>query len=482
MNEKPTYHDLEQRIKELEKTTIESEEKFATFFLKSPIPMAITVMKDGRYVEVNEAFAKVMGLKREELIDNTSVGAGYITAEDRAIFLDEYRRKGFVENLELQMHVKGGEPRYGLFNSSKITIGDKDFFLTQVTDVTERKWVEEALHKSEERFRTIFENAVEGIFVTTPEGRFLRANTAAARMLGYESPEELIAAITDTGSQLYTNPEDRDTMFTLLQKHGFVRNYEVRCRHRNGSIIWGMLNMRLARDDEGNILHIEGTCQDITARKRAEEAVKQSENRLSGIIEFLPDATFAINLEGKIITWNRAIEEMTGFSAETMLGKGDYEYGVALYQERCPILVDLPFSWDDDIAKRYSFINKDNGTFYAERDVPHMRGRKRTLWCKASPLRDESGDIIGAIESIRDVTDRKQAEEALREAKDYTENLINSANVLIVGLDTVGRITLLNEAGEKMTGYRADEVIGKSWVELFISRATGLRVADEFDS
>jgi two-component system, cell cycle sensor histidine kinase and response regulator CckA len=158
MNKKPTYTDLQQRIKSLEEATgkieeIEStlkncEEKFAESFLKSPIPMVITAMKDGRYVEVNEAFAKAMGLKREELLGNTSTGAGYITGEQRKLFLDEYSRKGSVENLELQVRVKGGELRHGLVNSSKITIGCEDFFLTMVTDITEHERLKEELLKA----------------------------------------------------------------------------------------------------------------------------------------------------------------------------------------------------------------------------------------------------------------------------------------------------------------------------------------------
>lgn len=157
MEKKPTYADLEKRINILEEVVrkteaIESalrysEEKFAESFMKSPIPTAITAMKDGRYVEVNEAFAKIMGLKIEELRGNSSIGAGFITREQRSLFLKEYYQKGFVENLELQMRVKGGEIRYGLFNSSKIRISSEDFFFTTVTDITHRKLLEEELLK-----------------------------------------------------------------------------------------------------------------------------------------------------------------------------------------------------------------------------------------------------------------------------------------------------------------------------------------------
>ncbi|NTW77835.1 MAG: PAS domain S-box protein, partial [Syntrophaceae bacterium] len=141
---------LQKEILERKKTEAilkDSEKKFAATFYKSAIPMAITAIKDGRYIDVNESFMKVMGLKYEELVGDSSTGAGYITAESRALFLNEYRQKGFVENLELSMRVKNGKRRRGLFNSSKITIGSEEFFLTMVTDITELRRVEEKLKK-----------------------------------------------------------------------------------------------------------------------------------------------------------------------------------------------------------------------------------------------------------------------------------------------------------------------------------------------
>ncbi|MCX5817170.1 MAG: PAS domain S-box protein [Proteobacteria bacterium] len=150
---------LKQRIKELEQSEAEhiqveeklqeSEEKFAVAFLKSPVPMAITTIREGRYTDVNETFSKIMGLKREELIGNTSTGVEYITPEQRALFLNELNKKGYVENLELQMRIKGGEVRYGLFNSTRIKIANEDYFLTMVTDITEKKQVEEELLRAQ---------------------------------------------------------------------------------------------------------------------------------------------------------------------------------------------------------------------------------------------------------------------------------------------------------------------------------------------
>lgn len=154
---------------------------------------------------------------------------------------------------------------------------------------------------------------------------------------------------------------------------------------------------------------------EITQHKRDEEALRESEKRLSDIINFLPDATFAIDKGGRVIAWNLAIEEMTGVRAESVLGKGNYEYGLPFYGYRRPILIDLVFMSDENLAMKYSFVTKRGDVILAEADVT-MKGEGKALWGIAGPLYDSRGNIVGAIESIRDITDRKQAEEALEKA------------------------------------------------------------------
>ncbi|MDQ5985019.1 MAG: hypothetical protein CSYNP_00723 [Syntrophus sp. SKADARSKE-3] len=136
--------------KQVEEFLKEREKTFATAFLMNSIPAAITTLKEGRYIEVSEAFLKLMGLELHQVIGNTSTGIGFITPEQREIFLNEFIRKGFVENLELEMRTKGGEIRHGLFNSVKIPISHEDHLLTLVTDITERKHTELELARYKE--------------------------------------------------------------------------------------------------------------------------------------------------------------------------------------------------------------------------------------------------------------------------------------------------------------------------------------------
>ncbi len=153
---------------------------------------------------------------------------------------------------------------------------------------------------------------------------------------------------------------------------------------------------------------------DITEQRRIREALRESEQRLADIIEFLPDATFAIDREGIVIAWNRAMEEMTGVKAPDIIGRGDYEYAITFYGMRRPILIDLILHPDDRIERGYYVLKKDRDLLIIETDVPQVKGQKAFLWAKASPLYDSRGNIVGAIESIRDITDRKLVEESVR--------------------------------------------------------------------
>lgn len=149
---------------------------------------------------------------------------------------------------------------------------------------------------------------------------------------------------------------------------------------------------------------------DAHESKGIESAYAESQQRLSDIINFLPDATFAIDLEGKVIIWNKAMELMSGVDAAHILGKGDHEYSVPFYGSRRPILIDLIFASEKEIQDNYQFVTKVEDSILAEAAVEFGGKGLRNLWGKASPLYNAKGEIIGAIEAIRDVTAQKTAE------------------------------------------------------------------------
>lgn len=148
-------------------------------------------------------------------------------------------------------------------------------------------------------------------------------------------------------------------------------------------------------------------------RRSVEEELHLEQRKFLDIIEFFPDAVFIVDKDRKIMAWNRAIEIMTGYEKEQMLGRGDYEYAIPFFGIRRPILIDLVFSDDSDIEKKYSYVTREGDVLIAESDNSLIRGQRRYLSGKARPLYDGKGKVAGAIETIRDITDRKLAEQRL---------------------------------------------------------------------
>ncbi|HLZ18963.1 MAG TPA: PAS domain S-box protein, partial [Smithellaceae bacterium] len=216
------------------------------------------------------------------------------------------------------------------------------------------------------------------------------------------------------------------------------------------------------KDGQGNIYGLCGISTDITDLKRTEEALKRSESQLSSIIEFLPDATFVIDLEGKVIAWNRAIEQMTGVNKDTMLGQKDHACMIPFYGERRRHLMDLIDACDPDLEARYDYVQKRDHTLYARVFAPALYdGKGAYLFATAAPLFDNHGKRIGSIESIRDITDYRQAEEELREAHTRLDEIIEYLPDATLVIDAQGKVIAWNKAIEDMTGVRAAEMIGR---------------------
>ena len=196
-------------------------------------------------------------------------------------------------------------------------------------------------------------------------------------------------------------------------------------------------------------------------RRKAVDALRDSEQRLADIINFLPDATFAIDTNGVVIAWNKAIEEMTGVKPDEILGKGNYEYAIPFYHERRPILIDIVLKDDFVAVARYPFIKKDGKNLFSEITIPHFNnGRGASLWFTASPLYDSKGIIVGAIESIREITERKRAEEALRQSEALYRNVVEIQTEFISRFTPSGIHLFANDAYLRHFNMKREDLIG----------------------
>ncbi len=206
----------------------------------------------------------------------------------------------------------------------------------------------------------------------------------------------------------------------------------------------------------------------IQELKQFQIALQASQRHLKEIIDFLPDATFVINREGTVLFWNRAIEALTGVKAQEIIGKGKHEYAVPFYGTRRPMLIDLVLTNDKtSLSGVYEDVKKYGHVFSGEIFAPHIHGDKGAyLSATASRLFNESGEVIGAIESIRDITDTKTTEKALQQSEARYRSIFENTGTCMVIVDEDMTLSYVNAEFEKLTGFDRNKIIGnRKWME-----------------
>jgi PAS domain S-box-containing protein len=270
-------------------------------------------------------------------------------------------------------------------------------------DITKRKQVEMALKESEERLNSFYHATFEGIMITE-QGKIIDVNHQFAKIVGYERNEligkEVINLVVE---------EDREIVLGNIQSD-FDHPYEGRAKKKDGSIIFveahGHQIMYQGRPSRVTAIH------NITERKQAEEALADSKRRLAEIIEFLPDPTWVIDKDGRVLAWNRAVERLTGVKKKDILGKGDYAHSIPFYGEPRPTLANLVLHRDEKWEKKYMTLKEKNGVPIAGVSFnPSMGEDGLYLSATAARLYDSKGHVAGAIQSVRDITIAKQSEQ-----------------------------------------------------------------------
>ncbi|HOZ42984.1 MAG TPA: SpoIIE family protein phosphatase [Methanoculleus sp.] len=226
-----------------------------------------------------------------------------------------------------------------------------------------------------------------------------------------------------------------------------------------GAVLWAKASPLY--DQDGNVVAAIETIRDITDRRRAAEDMARISRQMAEIIDFLPDATLAIDIEEKVIAWNRAMETLTGVPAKEMLGKGRYEYAVPFYGVQKPILANLIFMADAEIKERYDTVERIGDNLVVDIFVPGFRPGGAVLWAKASPLYDQDGNVVAAIETIRDITDRKRAEQEIVRSRRSLADIIDFLPDATFAIDREGTVITWNREMEKLTGIPAASMIGR---------------------
>lgn len=385
---------------------------------------------------------------------------------------------------EVLAGIVGFRNRWVLTVIALLVLGAVGFYylvrvLVNIREEAQRKETEAALRASEKRYRAIVEDQSELITRFSPDLSLKFVNEAYCRYFG-EEREKLLGQ----GFLHHVPAEDQERLqvhLSSLNALNAVAQIEHRVRDGRGEIRWMQWIDHGIFDEGGNLLEIQAVGRDITSQKLAESALQESEAKYRQIIDLLPDPTFVIDPEGQVIAWNRAIEEMTGVASEAIMGRGDYEYAIPFYGCRRPLLIDLVFLPDGELEKRYSPLQREGEVIIAETYIPSFRGKEVFLWGKASLIYDRKGRAIGAIESIRDITDAKRAESALRESERRFREILENVELAAIILDKEGRLIFCNDFLLEVTGWRREELLGADLIEGFVAQENRAETRLVFD-
>lgn len=313
------------------------------------------------------------------------------------------------------------------------SVGEISCGIIAFTDITERKEVEAALIQAEEKYRGIFENALEGIFQTRPDGQFISANPALSQIYGYDSPEELIESVNNIEHQLYVEPQRRQEFMALIKQHGTVSDFESKVYCRDGSVIWISEYARTVYDASGEVLYYQGFAKDITLRKEVEmervrftndlekallaeeklnEALLENESRLTQFLEAMPVGIFVVDGKGTPFYMNSC--------GERILAQG--------------LISDVA---NQQLPEVYQFYSADTNELYPIDRQPMIRALRGEVvrvddaeihgadWIVpievwATPIYNEAKNIVYAIAAFQDITERQQVD---RERRQFTDEL-----------------------------------------------------------
>jgi PAS domain S-box-containing protein len=402
----------------------------------------------------NDQWYRQLGYERNEFVEGGNHLFELMHPEDQVRFnaaMDEYNRKKTVEyKQEFRLKAKDGSWKW-ILSVGRVMEWDEQGRPTRIIgvhlDMTDRKEAERTIAESQARLQGILDSSPIGVAMST--GGIIRfANPRFVELFG--------AGVGETSSQLYVDPGERNRLVALLKDRDRIVDFDLRMFGPDGQVR-DIMATYLRTDYEGQP-GILGWLTDITERKQAERELTESRQKFSQIIDFLPDPTFVVDNDGRVIAWNKAMVQMTEYPAEDMLGKGDQEYALPFYGERRPVLIDLACHWDESLRDKYvSIEEREGGVLVAESFHPRLKDGLH-LSTTARALFDSEGRPAGAIEAIRDITSHKRMEEAIREREEYFRAVFANAGVGMFSIDGQARITRANDNFLAFIGQTGEEL------------------------
>ncbi|HEX3001428.1 MAG TPA: PAS domain S-box protein [Methanoregula sp.] len=465
----------------------ENEEKFRTIFESSPYPIAINSMPDQKFIAVNPAFVKASGYGEEEILGKNPVELGLLSIPGAARLVSRSVLAGKIENVPLALTVKDGHKVHVLFSTIPITIGGRSSALTVTAEVTQLKRVEEelmhknedlhaayeelaateeelranydelhkreqALRESEEKYRLMTETIADVNYMLDKNGIITHIGPQIARY-GYTPGEVLSHSFTEFLENDDALRALADMEKTITTGQSMVTQLKI--RDRTGTIHWLEDNGAAVRDASGQVTGISGILRDITERKEMELALKESEEKFRALVENALEGIFIVNFTGKLLFANPAAARIVDLGDYISVAGSLNVMDFVALESKPAVLKDLAqvALGIDAYLVHYKLIT----------------AKKRTVWVECIGKKISFEGSSAMLVSMRDVTDRRNADEVLRESESRLATLFRSSPVALTLVSTRdGKFVDVNDAFVANTGFSREDVIGKT--------ATGIHI------
>lgn len=354
--------------------------------------------RDGIVVEENEvivyanaSFAALYGF--ESVADLLGKHISLVQSDEDNERMLEYGRKRLNGEWAPSTYEFKGRTKNGDFidveaSVSASVIGGKNYVVTMLRDIRDRKAAEEALEESEERYRTFFQDDLSGNFISTPDGKIIACNPSFARIFGFDSPEE--AMLTPAGT-LYRNPDERENYVTLLKEKHSMENLERSMIRKDGTMIDVVANVGGGFDEKGRLIYIKGYILDVTVQKQALKKLSEQ----AALLDITRDAILVRDLEGRILFWNKGAERMYGWNQEEILGAQ---------------IMDVLFTVQKNFYLAADLEVRTKGEWAGEVQLPTKQGRELIVSSTWTLVRDDAGDPKSILMVDTDVTEKKSLE------------------------------------------------------------------------
>ena len=413
-----------QALRKAQVETDESQHKYSDLYDSAPVGY-FTFDKKGHIIDTNVTGASLLGTEKRSLTKQPF--QRFIVPGHLGIFrshLQKAHESRSKQICKLKLTGKNSSTFDALINTIAVADakGKFDHYRSSVTDITELARAEGELREIEARYQVIFDGAIEGIYRTTLHGENVVANPAAARILGYDSSEEVISAIEDSARKVWVDPDERSRFVRLLEEQGTIRGYECQFKKKDGTKIWVSLNSRAVRGTDGQLAYIEGFVEDITERKQAEETLRESEARLSLATEAVGAGLWIMEVDTGKVWVSPKNRELFHFAPDEEIHYESY-FRVIHPEDRDRVHqeVQQALRSGENLTCDYRIVLPDGSIRWIV-----ARGQ-RFLKSPREPAR-----MMGLS---FDITERKEIELQLRESQTLLSSLINSTPDLIWSVD-----------------------------------------------